>query len=335
MPFPCGCCCKLKLEELPDIEIEGMEPDGGWTALSDCCFVRRYDYIVLPPRQVISTDLKRSTWHENWSYFTREVEDQFLVCPDPFNCNRADIEYWFYEVERLGLIYELLSVDVFIQKIKVNCPYIGTAEKILISTKHNLMYKGAVLNTTYYVQNFTHTVVATGATSSGGVDQTPNWNDASYWAGYWVAPVPGEYWFNKVLDEMPNYDYILVSECFEPCESDKLCALNCDPLCVTSDPSTGNDFYQGVPFCPAPPYIALTDNYSVRFNGQWCNYSRTVYTINGDVSRINPRLTDFFGSCGKRQLDTNDISRTVDTECVSYEDIELCLHIPITLFFPL
>jgi len=86
---------------------------------------------------------------------------------------------------------------------------------------------------------------------------------------------------------------------------------------------------------PAPPYVALTDNYSVRFNGQWCNYSRTVYTINGDVSRINPRLTDFFGSCGKRQLDTNDISKTVDTECVSYEDIELCLHIPITLFFPL
>lgn len=336
----CDCCCKLKLEELPNIEIEGMEPDGGWVALSDCCFVRRYDYIVLPPRQVISTDLKRSTWHETFTEIYREVENNFFVCPNQFDCKSSTGESYFYSVERLGLLYELQYVDVYIQKIRITCPSAEPAEKIIVSTRNYILYKGAIAIQDYGTYSATITDVATNTVDfTLTLGYTPDWDDPAYWVGYWVAPEHGEFWSNKIFDSIPDDNEFNIDGCFEPCESIKFCATNCDGLCVVGSASEGEDFLGIFPICSTTTMYEHTDVFVARFNGQDCTYSRTYfspYPIDNDPP---PRLTGsigelYYSTCGKRKLCMHQAARTLDTECVSLEDQELCLQTAIALYFP-
>lgn len=297
---------------------------------------------MAPARQVISTDLKRSTWHETFTEIYREVVDNFFVCPDQFDCKSSTGESYFHSVERLGLIYELQHIDVYLQKIRITCPSAEPVEKIIVSTRHYVLYKGAIAIQDYTTFSTTITDVAT-STVDGTVtiDNTPDWDDPAYWAGYWVAPEYGEFWSNEILDdaEIPRDREVVVNGCFEPCESIKFCATNCDGLCVVGSASEGEDFYGVFPICSTTIMYEHTDVFAARFNGQNCTYSRTYFSPYAIDNDPPPRLTGSIGelgsaTCGKRRLCMHQAARTLDTECVALEEVELCLQTAIMLYFP-
>jgi len=334
------CNCDLKIDELPDIEIDGMSPDGDWVKQCHCCFVRRYNYNTTPARQVISTDLKRSTWHETYTeiYQERNVGGG---CPALFDCKSITGEATTHFVERLGLIYELQYVDVYLQKIRITCPPSDPIEKLLVSTRHTVLYKGAVIDTTYSISSDDVTDVATNTLdSSSTTDGTPNWNDATYWAGYWVSPEYGEFWSNKILDDIPDDQDIIVNGCLDPCESIKYCATNCEGVCVISSASEGPDYIYGtVPVCPGSYYVADTTTFSHRntFDGSNCSYTRAYFWLyalgNSPPGRLDAISVGGL-SCGKVAMCYTTTARDVTTECVANEDVELCLQTAITLYFP-
>ena len=333
------CNCDLKLNELPDIEISGMSPDGDWVKQCHCCFVRRYNYDTTPARQVISTDLKRSTWHETYTeiYQERNVGGG---CPALFDCKSITGEITINFVERLGLIYELQYVDVYLQKIRITCPGADPIEKILVSTRHYVLYKGAIADTTYSVSSYDVTDVST-STPDGSIaiDNTPDWDDPDYWAGYWVAPEYGEFWSNKIFDSIPDDNEFNIDSCFEPCESIKFCATNCDGLCVVGSASEGDDFYGTVAVCPESYYVPDTTTFSHRntFDNTLCFYTRAYYWLFALGSSPPTRLesiSGYTGSCSKVAMCFTTTARDLTTECVALEDVELCLQISLPLYFP-
>ncbi len=336
-----GEICELSIGDLPDITITGMEADGEWEVNGDCCYVRRYNYLTTQPRQVVSVDVQRSTFHRMTTQIFK-AKPALGDCDSVFGCYQADVDFTNVSVERLGLVYQLQSVDVFIQFKTINCPPDGDVPKFIVSTRHNVGFRSSFITTSWIdeVGVYTNLGCCTGADDNDYSDtgNEPNWSDVTIWPAYSGTLTDGEYWNHKIFDAMPVDDE-LIDGCLAPCTSDAFCATECEGLCLTSEPSETIPTDGGYPICPTPAYVARTCTFSTG----GCTYTLDYYAVSavglcerfGFIYGRTPLDYSTLSPCGSSTGIMNSTTAfDLETSCVFTFGAEVCLQTPITLEFP-
>ena len=344
--FPCCCACDLTIADIPEITIAGMSPDGDWIIAGECCFSRRYTYDDAQPRQLVSTDLQRISYHRITTQILKKYVDSG-GCGTLFDCVQGDVDteqVWF---ERLGLIYQRLSVDVFIQFADVDCPEVGALPKYVISVRHNIGWLESIWSDSYIneFEEYTDLGCCTGSASYDVDDMAnePDYTDVTLWPGYSGTLTDGEYWHHEILDAFPVDEDLLVDGCLDPCTVPNLCSVECEGVCITSDPTETIPTVDGVPVCPTPTYTYRTCTATNGFGAPcWAQeyYSLSALTpcprfdlLYGNMATGIASTAGCVGSIQNALVSTTYFDLT--TACDFYTGAEICINDPISLTFGL
>ena len=346
--MPCNCCCVLKIEDLPDISISGMVPSGGWTPAGDCCFKRRYIYTFEQLKRVMSVDVQRSREVLTATQIYIAKEWPVLGCVGLFDCariNTVDDTKW---IERLGLLYQLQHVDVFIQLKKVTCPGIGEVDRYIVSTRHVVKFRSSFITGTYSDRIGNYTSLATCCANVSNLNYSstgnePDWTDATIWPGYASTFSDGEYWNHKLYTTLPSGTSETINGCLAPCTIPNLCTVECEGICLTSEPSEIVPHNRGHFICPRPNYVPRTCTYVYHntFDGtQNCTSTAEYYRVT--PASLCP-TTEFYArfpvnvECGQivaRGIGYTTTAFDYATSCVFNNNAEVCLQTPVVLVFP-
>ncbi len=344
----CNCCCALNLADLPDISIAGMEAAGAWTPAGDCCFSRRYNYLVAQPKRVLSVDVQRSIYHQEATQVFIAKTYATLGCTGLFDCAQIDTVDDSKWVERLGLLYQLQYVEVFIQFKKITCPYTGEADRYIVSTRHAVKFRPTFISDVYADNTGVYTSLAACCSGIGSLDYSytgsePDWTDPTIWPGYSSSFTDGEYWNHKIYDAMPSGTSETIDGCIAPCTIEDLCAVECEGICVTSEPSEIVPTNGGFAICPTPAFVGRTCTYTYNnpFDGTTgCTSTATYYEVNpASLCPINIYygFNAAFPGCGAgvaRAIGYTTTAFSLTTSCTFNYGAEVCLQTPVSLLFP-
>ncbi|MEQ1828524.1 MAG: hypothetical protein ABL921_21355 [Pirellula sp.] len=321
-----------------------MTADGTWEAAGECCFVRHYTYNSTQPRQVVSAELQRVTYHRVTTQILKRYPNTG-GCPTLFDCVQGDVDTEVVWCERLGLIYQHQSVDVFVQHAIVDCGA-GPVPKYIVSVRRNVGFRESIWSASYIneFEEFTSLGCCTGAEAYNvdDMDNEPDWSDVTLWPGYSGSLTDGEYWHHKLYDTLPDDTTEAIDGCLAPCIVPDLCTIECEGICLTSDPTESIPTEDGYLVCPTPDYVARTctvnnglgapcwtmQYFSVVADGVCQPYGRLYGNMSvgiGDASGC--------GSTLPAMVTTTAFD--LDTSCVFNPGTEVCLNDPLSLYFGL
>jgi hypothetical protein len=266
------CCCKIKLEDLPEANVYGWTPfEWSFNEVTCCATKIFFPTITPPPTFIDGGDTDASSFNEDYvgdEYIIKESYTPILgqgpggtadpptgsevdcaPCISPIKCSTQTLVVRQKSGERFGLLYVPWIIRLTICYVDVVCPY-GVKKKYLVTSQY--VYKRRTLAKRYTINTAVGTISHVNCCDSAfdredvytdTTDPRYDFNDPRFWGfssgSFPTLSVPdAEFVFTryKAFDEIPT-DLVLnfeYDDCLDLCTVNEEPLPNCfDEICVT------------------------------------------------------------------------------------------------------